>query len=147
MRKSLEGLGHTVVCERVDHFTNPACDAYIVGSAVYAFSARRAGMGNFLRRYAKVLAQKPLSIFIVCGADPLPPKEQSPDSGLKKFFKYRFINPDNYLRQLKRAFPAQVTHTAIFKGYDEAADKEKIGFDDQEQRAAAFARESVTVKP
>jgi menaquinone-dependent protoporphyrinogen IX oxidase len=145
MKCSLEEQGHTVICEKVDCFNDVGCDAYIVGSAVYGFTPRRAGMGRFLKQNAKVLAQKPISLFVVCGADPLPPREQSADTGLKKFLKYRFVNPDNYLKQLVRAFPA-VTHSAIFKGYYDEEDKIKTGFEALQPRARAWARESVDRK-
>ncbi|MFW6254205.1 MAG: hypothetical protein ACOC41_04680 [Chitinivibrionales bacterium] len=102
-------------------------------------------MGKFLETNARVLAQKPVSLFVVCGADPLPPREQSTDTGLKKFLKYHFVNPDNYLKQLARAFPA-MTHSTIFRGYDDEGDKIKTGFEAQQSRARAWARESVGLK-
>lgn len=122
------------------------CDAYIVGSAVYGFTARRAGMGRFLKNNTKVLTRKPISLFVVCGADPLPPREQSPDTGLKRLLKYRFVNPDNYLKQLSHCFPAAVTHSAIFKGYNDEEDRIGTKFDAQQPRARAWARESVAEK-
>ncbi len=144
MKTALEKKGHVVVAEKVDYFTDFNCDHYIIGTAVYAFSVNRAGIFKFIRHNKKKLIDKSFNVFIVCGANKLPPKNQSEDKPLLKFLKYTFIDPDKYLSSLVSHLPQTPLNVACFKGYQEEADKIKENFDAQELIVKKWAESIIT---
>ncbi|GEM_PF-6672486 len=136
MSEYLRSLGHSVVCEKPADFDQLDCDLYILGTAVYAFSAKRTGIAAFLRKHAEQIGARPTGLFVVCGSDPL--DAGGADRGLKAALKKLFLDPDKYMASVARLLPTPPIGTTFFKGYQEPGDREKIDFESQKKRAAEW---------
>ena len=139
LKEALKERGAEVTCAAVKDFNDFACDAYILGSAVYGFSAKRSGMGKFLAKHKNKIAKKPFGFFIVCSARKLPPKEKASGNPFIKFLKYTFLNPDNYLKSIRLTLPATALTEGIFSGYSDEEDKIKNNFSEQEEIVKQWA--------
>jgi menaquinone-dependent protoporphyrinogen IX oxidase len=142
MKSALEEQGAQVVAALASEFGDFDCDGYIIGGSVYAFSARRTGITSFITSHRKKLTDKPVSLFIVCGSDPLPKRSEETGSFPGKQLKRIFLNPERYMRSLSRAL-ASAPHTlGVFKGYQEEKDKAASGFMKQEEKVRRWALEA-----
>lgn len=139
MKAAIEDQGGTVVVAKPSDFGEFDCDGYILGSSVYAFSAKRTGLASFIRAHRVELSQKPVSLFIICGSDPLPDKHEMTDNFFIKLLKRAFLNPNKYLNSLSRPLRSAPHTQAVFKGYQEAKDKIESGFLDQESDVRKWA--------
>jgi menaquinone-dependent protoporphyrinogen IX oxidase len=139
MKAAIEEQGGTVVAANASEFGDFGCDGYIVGSSVYAFSAKRTGIASFIRAHRDELTEKPVSLFIVCGSDPLPDKGEMTDKFLVKQLKRTFLNPDKYMKSLSRPLRSALHTQAVFKGYQDENDKSENGFMNQEAEVRNWA--------
>jgi len=136
MREYFSNLGHSVVCEKPAEFGIFDCDLYVVGTAVYAFSAKRAGISRFIRTNTGRLGATPTAVFIVCGADE--PPAQSTDNVVIQALKNTFLNREKYLKSVTRLLPTLPVATAFFKGYQEPEDRAKDNFESQRETVTAW---------
>lgn len=143
MKAAIEEQGGTVVAAKPSEFGDFDCDGYIVGSSVYAFSAKRTGVASFIRAHRNELSQKPVSLFIICGSDPLPDRREMTDKFFIKLLKRTFLNPNKYLNSLSRPLRSAPHTQALFKGYQEEKDKIENGFLDQETEVRNWALETL----
>lgn len=138
MTEHLSSLGHAVVHGKPGDFAPVDCDLYILGTAVYAFSAKRAGLHTFIRGHGAELGAKPVAVFIVCGADPLESHDADTEGALKRGLKRFFLDRDKYMASLTQLLPRAPVATEFFKGYQEPGDREQIDFESQKDRVAAW---------
>ncbi len=132
MTERLTSLGHDVVCEKPLDFGRFDRDLYILGTAVYAFSAKRTGLTTFIRKNLDTIGRAPTALFVVCGADA--DMTRSSDNALKRALKNAFLDREKYLTSVSRLLPTAPVSTAFFKGYQEPEDREKINFGSQKER-------------
>jgi menaquinone-dependent protoporphyrinogen IX oxidase len=144
MKAAIEEQGGTVVAAHASEFDAFDCDSYIVGGSVYAFSAKRTGITSFIKTHRRELTEKPVSLFIVCGSDPLPHKREMTGNFFVKLLKRSFLDPDKYLRSLTRALGSAPHSQAIFKGYQEEKDKQESDFLSQEAEVRSWAVEELS---
>lgn len=130
MKEHLQSRGHSVAWGKFGEFAEFDCDLYILGTAVYAFSARRTGVRSFLRSNAHVFRKRPTAVFLVCEADAQVVKPG--DAGLKRILKKTFLDREKYLTQVTRLLEHPPLATTFFKGYQEPKDRDATGFDGQE---------------
>lgn len=136
MTDHLQAQGHTVVAAGPGEFTSFDCDRYLLGTAVYAFSAKRTGMPGFIRAHRGELQGTPTGVFIVCGVG-----EQviSPQDGfLKRLLKNGFLDRQKYLASIVRLLPEPPASTAFFQGYQEPEDRSKIDFPSQQEQVVQW---------
>lgn len=142
MSEHLKSRGHVIVSAKPEDFDQFDCDLYVLGTAVYAFSAKRAGIQAFIRKNIERISAKPIAVFIVCGADPLEPtgatRTQSSDNPLKRGLKKLFLDRDKYMGSVTGLLRNTPVSTAFFKGYQEPEEKAKIDFESQKQRVAEW---------
>jgi menaquinone-dependent protoporphyrinogen IX oxidase len=132
MEEHLQSLGHTVVAARPADFSEFDCDFYLLGTAVYAFSAKRAGLPAFIRRNRSTLQGSPTGVFIVCGVTE---QMTSPDDGfVKRTLKNAFLDRRKYMASIVRLLPKPPVSTVFFQGYQEPEDRLKIDFPSQQQQ-------------
>lgn len=136
MTERFTQLGHSVACAKPEGFDDFDCDLYVLGTAVYAFSAKRTGLHTFIRNNHEKFSAKPIALFIVCGADPL--ESASTDNPLKKGLKKLFLDREKYLASVTRPLQSDPVSTEFFKGYQEAEDREKVDFESQKIRVAGW---------
>lgn len=136
MREHFASHGHSVVCEKPAEFGSFECDLYVLGTAVYAFSARRAGITRFIRTNTKRLGTTPTAVFIVCGADE--ELMRSTDNAVVRALKNTFLNREKYLKSVTRLLPTPPVATAIFRGYQEPEDRAKVSFESQRGTVTAW---------
>ncbi len=134
MSEHLGSLGHEVICEKPADFDRFDCDLYILGTAVYMFSAKRTGLPAFIREHSGRIGAGPTALFIVCGSDPLDAGEK----GLKRVMKRLFLNREKYMASVARLLPTAPIGTAFFKGYQEPDDRAKVDFESQKDRVTEW---------
>lgn len=139
MKSELENLGHKVISGKINEISDLNCDYYIIGTAVYMFSAKRAGIIKFIKKNRTEFEKKPASLFVVCCSTKLPPKNKAKDGMIKKFFKYNLINPDKYLESVSTYLPEKPLHTINFSGYNNEEYKAK--FPDQKKVVREWIKE------
>lgn len=136
MTEHFTSLEYGVACAKPEDYNDFGCDLYVLGTAVYAFSAKRTGLNTFIRKHHDRIVEKPVAVFIVCGADPLDPvREVSP---LKRGLKTLFLNREKYLASVTSLLVTPPVSTAFFKGYQEPKDRDEVGFVSQKQRVAQW---------
>ena len=144
MTSAFESAGHTVAAAGPDQFDQFDCHLYLLGTAVYAFSAGRAGIPRFIRKNSARISERPTAVFIVCGADPLEAgspeadrleadrqKTNTTEGWLKQTLKKIFLNRDKYMASITNLLRTRPVETAFFKGFQEPEDREKTAFDAQ----------------
>ena len=132
MNEHLQAQGHVVVSAKPAEFNESDCDLYLLGTAVYAFSAKRAGLPGFMRRYRPRLRGTPTAVFLVCGVGE---EAVSPTDGwVKRTLKRAFLDRRKYLAGIVRLLPDPPVATVFFQGYQEPEDRAKIDFSAQQQR-------------
>lgn len=136
MTNYLQAKGHDVVVGGPGDFSTFTCDHYLLGTAVYAFSAKRTGLPRFIRTHRKELQGTGTGVFIVCGVG-----EQvvsSGDSFLKRFLKNTFLDRQKYLTSIVRLLPEPPVSTTFFQGYQEPEDRAKTDFPSQQERVVQW---------
>jgi menaquinone-dependent protoporphyrinogen IX oxidase len=136
MTERFTQLGHSVTCAKPESFEDFECDLYVLGTAVYAFSAKRTGLHAFIRTNRERIGAKPVAVFIVCGADPL--DEATADNPLKKGLKKLFLDREKYLASVTAPLETAPVATEFFKGYQEPEDREKLDFESQKERVVQW---------
>ena len=136
MTERFTQLGHSVTCAKPENFQDFDCDLFVLGTAVYAFSAKRTGLYTFIRRNNERISAKPIAVFIVCGADPL--EAASADNPLKKGLKKLFLDREKYLASVTTPLGRAPVSTEFFKGYQEPEDREKVDFESQKERVSRW---------
>lgn len=136
MREYLQAEGHNVVAAKPAEFNELDCDLYLLGTAVYAFSAKRVGLPEFIRRHRRELQGATTGVFIVCGVRE---EEVSPSDGVvKRLLKRAFLDRRKYLASIVRLLPGPPLATVFFQGYQEPEDRAKIDFPAQQQRVISW---------
>lgn len=136
MSEHFTSLGHLVVSSKPGSFDDFDCDLYVLGTAVYAFSTKKAGMATFIRANRERIGERPVAVFIVCGSEPL--ETYRTDPPLKRRLKAVFLNTNKYLASITTLLRTPPVATEVFKGYGEPADKVKIGFDSQRELVGSW---------
>lgn len=101
LESSLKQKGFTVEVGLNEEFENFDCDAYIVGSPVYAFRVWKPFI-SYIKKNKKYLQEKPTAMFVVCGIGKL--------KGL-------------YLRSIRKSMSLDPISKMAFKGYGDLQKK------------------------